>query len=382
MAKVKVLLAITRMSLGGAPRHVLSLASGLDRNRYEVWIATGHEDRGEGSLLEEARSSGVGLAVVPGLRRKPSPSDDLKALVWMYRFMTSERFHIVHTHTSKAGTLGRLAGRLAGVPVSVHTFHGNIFEGFFGSLSSSLFLLLERAMAKLTDRLVAVSSRNLSYFVSKRIAPRRKFRLIYNGVDPEMFSGRDKIMAKRALGLPNGPAVGTVAALVPVKGLDYFLEAARYVSLEVPEASFVVAGGGALEGALRRRAEDLGVEVRFLGPRKDVPLVLSALEVFVLPSLSEGMGLSIMEAMAAGLPVVATEVGGIPELVVDGETGVLVPPRDPEALARAILECIRERERAEEMGRKGRKRVRDLFTLARMIREHEILYEELLSCAT
>ena len=333
----KVLLVITRMSMGGAPRHVLSLASGLDGERYQVWIATGVEDRGEGSLLEEVRSSGVRLVLVPGLRRELSPSDDLKALIWMYRFMTSERFHIVHTHTSKAGILGRLAGRLAGVPVSVHTFHGNIFEGFFGSFASSLFLLLERAMAKLTDRFVAVSNRNLSYFVRRGIAPRGKFRLIYNGVDPGRFSGMDKLAAKEALGLPQGPVVGTVAALVPVKGLEYFLEAARSVSSEVPRTAFVIAGGGVLEETLRKMAKDLGLDVRFLGPRKDVPLVLSALDVFVLPSLSEGMGLSIMEAMAAGLPVVATEVGGVPELVVDGRTGILVPPKDPDALAEAIL---------------------------------------------
>lgn len=374
----KVLLVITRMSMGGAPRHVLSLASGLDGERYQVWIATGAEDRGEGSLLEEARSSGVRLVLVPGLRRELSPSDDLKALIWMYRFMTSERFHIVHTHTSKAGILGRLAGRLAGVPVSVHTFHGNIFEGFFGSFASSLFLLLERAMAKLTDRFVAVSRQNLSYFVRRGIAPRGKFRLIYNGVDPGRFSGTDKLAAKEALGLPQGPVVGTVAALVPVKGLEYFLEAARSVSSEVPRTAFVIAGGGVLEETLRKMAKDLGLDVRFLGPRKDVPLVLSALDVFVLPSLSEGMGLSIMEAMAAGLPVVATEVGGVPELVVDGSTGILVPPKDPDALAEAILECIREKGRAEEMGRRGRERVRASFPLSRMIREHEALYEELL----
>lgn len=374
---MKILQVITRMSLGGAPRHVLSLASGL-RDGYEVWIATGVEDRGEGSLIEEVRSSGVGLALVPGLRRRPSPAHDLRALVWMCRFMASGRFQIVHTHTSKAGILGRLAGRLAGVPVSVHTFHGNIFEGFFDPLPSSLFLLIERAMAKLTDRFVAVSSQNLSYFVARGIARRGKFRLIYNGVDPAAFSRVGKLEARRALGLPRGPVVGTVAALVPVKGLEYFLQAASSVSSELPEVTFVVAGGGVLEGKLRRRAEELGLDVRFLGLRKDVPFVLSALDLFVLPSLSEGMGLSIMEAMASGLPVVATYVGGIPELVVQGSTGILVPPRDPDALAGAILECIVQRERAEEMGRMGRERVLNHFTLSRMVGEHDALYRELL----
>ena len=378
MARVKVLLVITRMSLGGAPRHVLSLALGLNRDRYEVWIAAGPEDKGEGSLIEEAESSGVQLVLIPGLKRDLSPSNDLKAFFGIYRLMLSERFHIVHTHTSKAGVLGRLAGRLAGVPASVHTFHGNIFEGFFGPVASSLFLLLERAMAKFTDRFVAISRRNLSYFVRRGIAPWEKFRLIYNGVDLERFRPVDKGAARRALGLSQGPVVGTVAALVPVKGLEYLLEAAHIVRSEVPEVVLTIAGGGALEGTLRRRAKDLGVEVRFLGPRKDVSLVLSALDVFVLPSLSEGMGLSLMEAMAAGLPVVATEVGGVPELVVDGETGVLVPPGDPDALAGAILDCIGDREKAVEMGRRGKERVCALFSLPRMIQEHEALYEELL----
>jgi len=378
MARVKVLLVITRMSLGGAPRHVLSLALGLNRDRYEVWIAAGPEDKGEGSLIEEAESSGVQLVLIPGLKRDLSPSNDLKAFFGIYRLMLSERFHIVHTHTSKAGVLGRLAGRLAGVPASVHTFHGNIFEGFFGPVASSLFLLLERAMAKFTDRFVAISRRNLSYFVRRGIAPWEKFRLIYNGVDLERFRPVDKGAARRALGLSQGPVVGTVAALVPVKGLEYLLEAAHIVRSEVPEVVLTIAGGGALEGTLRRRAKDLGVEVRFLGPREDVSLVLSALDVFVLPSLSEGMGLSLMEAMAAGLPVVATEVGGVPELVVDGETGVLVPPGDPDALAGAILDCIGDREKAVEMGRRGKERVCALFSLPRMIQEHEALYEELL----
>lgn len=339
-------------------------------------LVTGVEAGPEGSLLERASQEPFRLVKLPSLVREISPLKDLWALWQLFRLM-GQGYDVVHTHTSKAGLLGRAAAALRGVPVVIHTPHGHVFHGYFSPRKERLFIWLERIFGWPSDSLVMLTSGDLKDHLDARIAPARKLVVVPSGVDLSHFSPEARDPAE--LGLPTDRLlVGTVLRLVPVKGIFDLLEAFQIVQRARPDAFLAIAGDGPLRQELSERAAQLGLtqDVRFLGHVDPVGPFLQMLDLFVLPSHNEGMGRAVVEAMACRLPVVVTRIGGLPDLVQEGENGFLVSPRDPQDLASGILRALADPEKRSRMGRAALNRAQ-LFSAQVMYDRLEALYREL-----
>ncbi len=386
--RISVIHIITRMDRGGSAHNTFLTALGHDRKRFRVGLVCG---RSVPLTAEEAArmkvdlkllsQAGVRVFEVPTLVREVRPILDAWAMLALWRLLRRERPGLVHTHTSKAGVVGRFAAWLARVPVVIHTPHGHIFYGYYGTVTSAIIRLLERLLAKITDRIVTLTDRGAQEHVQYKIAGAEKFATIHSGIDLIHFRSVqvNPAVKRKELGLPpEGPIIGTLGRLVPIKGQEWLLKAAPRVLAEFPQACFVIIGDGPMLGELRQLTSQLGIGLRvvFLGAREDVPECLAALDLFVLPSLNEGMGRALLEAMAVGCPVVATCVGGIPDIVADGATGLLVPPRDDRALAEAILTLLRDRSRRAAYGEAARRHVDGRFDVKTMVRSIEWLYDE------
>ena len=383
----KVVHIITRLDHGGSARETLQTVLGHDRCRFRVSIAFGRPGTtaDDAALLkadlQQLGQADVSVFQVPPLVREINPVLDAWATVALWRLLRRVRPEVVHTHTSKAGAVGRLAARLAGIPVVIHTPHGHIFYGYYGSVASAIIRLLERHLAKITDRIVTLTDRGAQEHVQYKIASPQKFVTIHGGNSLAQFRSLrvNATVKRKELGLPpEGPIIGTVGRLVPIKGHTWLLRAVPRVLAEFPQASVVLIGDGPLLGELKELADELGItpHVVFLGTRHDIPECLAVLDLFVLPSLNEGMGRALVEAMAVGSPVVATRVGGIPDVVADCTTGLLVPPRDDRALAEAILTLLRDRSRRAAYGEAARRYVDGRFDIETMVHNIERLYDE------
>jgi glycosyltransferase involved in cell wall biosynthesis len=376
-APVRVLHVITRLVHGGAQENTLLTVQRLDTSRYAATLASGPTFGSEGSL-ESSIPASLPFVRIPELVRDPHPAKDALALGRLYLLMRRHRFHIVHTHTTKAGLLGRLAARLAGVPIVIHTPHGHAFHGYIGEAGSGALKRVERWLARHTDRIVCLTEAERQDHIRLGIGPPEQFEVIHSGVDIERFKRTpgDGARKRHELGLPeHGPLVGCVARLVPVKGVDHLLEAVPGIRAAIPQAVVVFIGDGPLRPIMEARAAALGLNgaVVFLGLRKDVPDILPLFDVVVLPSLNEGMGRAAVEAMASGKPVVGSRVGGIQDLVADGQNGLLVPPGDPPALAGAVIRCLKDPASAAVMGSMG-KAAADGYSIETMIAKIEQLY--------
>ena len=379
--RIRILNVITRLEHGGAPIALLDTVERMDRARYEIHVATGRTEDPENEMIPYARSRGLRVMVIPSLVRDVRPWRDLVALFSLMRVIARGRYDIVHTHTSKAGFVGRVAARLCGVKGIVYSPHGTILEGYFGGATTRLFVASDRIAAGFTDRIVGLTRREVEQYLEAGIGRPDQYTFIYNGIDVDGFAARrvDRERKRTELGLPRDAYVGiTVGRLVPVKGQRYLIEAAARIGDRIPPLMILLAGDGPLRPELEQHAASMGVEdkVRFLGTRQDIPELLSCADVFVLPSLNEGLGLVLVEAMAMGVPCVATAVGGVPEVVADDVTGILVPPRDPRALADAVVRLADDPDRAREMGEQGRERAREMFSIQRTVARTEALYEE------
>ncbi|HSF30546.1 MAG TPA: glycosyltransferase family 4 protein [Candidatus Tectomicrobia bacterium] len=386
--KIKVLHVIARLNIGGAASHVILLTAGLDRGRFESLLVSGTENPGEGSMLDYALSHGVQPIVIPEIVGEFSLGPrELRAMVQLYRLMRQERPHVVHTHTAKAGFIGRLAARLARVPVVVHTFHGHVLHGYYGPLKTHLLRRMERGLAHLTDRVIAVSAQVKGDLVNYGVAASDKIQVIPLGLELEPFlhCAASRGAFRRELQLDGVERlVGIVGRIFPIKNHDLFLDAAALVGKEDPAVRFVIVGDGILRPAIERHARDLGLADRviFTGWRRDLPRIYADLDVLAVTSKNEGTPVSAIEAMAAGCPVVATRVGGLPDLIHEGQTGYLVAPGDAPAVAAAMLRLLRAPETARRMGQAARARVEDCFAVERLTRDTEQLYMELLGRAS
>ncbi len=331
--------------------------------------------------LISARGKGVKIVAVPSLMRRISPVNDIRALYDLVRIIQRERPDIVHTHTSKAGILGRLAAKIARVPYIVHTPHGHVFYGHFSRTLSLVFLWLERLFALFTDRLVALTEGEVQDYLDLSVYPPDRIIKIHSGIDLQkfQFAKISIIDKKRSLGIEtNGHTVGFVGWLLPIKGPMHLLQAMEYVWQEYDDTNLVFVGKGDLDVDLRSEALKLNENgrVRFLGWRDDIEEIMPVFDIFVLPSLNEGMGRVLVEAMAAGKPVIASRVGGIPDLVQHGKNGLLVPPGDEKALAACIRFLIENPEEAEIMGKSGREFCHQ-FSVEAMVEKIDHLYRDL-----
>jgi len=381
--RTRVLHVIARLNIGGPAPHAALLTERLDPARYDSRLVTGVEAPAEGNYLDLHGKATDGVTVLPSLGREIRGLGDVAAFLRLVGFIRRVRPHIVHTHTAKAGTLGRLAAWVVGVPVVVHTYHGHVFHGYFSPARTRLFLAVERWLARRTDRLVAVSETVRRELLALGIGSSERLCVIQYGFDLDPFLAADGLRGqlRAELDLPAGaPLVGIVARLVPVKAHEIFLEAAARLARAVPASRFLVVGDGERRQALEALAARLGVaeSIRFLGWRRDLARIYADLDLVVLTSRNEGSPFSLIEAMAAGRPVVATRVGGVPDLVEDGVTGCLVPSGDADALAAAMGALLGDPGRRQALGAAGRKRVASAFTAERLLGDVDRLYTELL----
>jgi glycosyltransferase involved in cell wall biosynthesis len=384
MSKIKVIEVITRLNIGGSASHVIFLTAGLDPDQFETTLITGKEGTYEGNMMDLATAKGIQPVVLPSLQRELNPRQDSIALRALCDFFRQERPDIVHTHTAKAGTLGRVAALLTGVPVVLHTFHGHTFYGYFGPLKTSTFLNIERVLARFTDRIIAVSESLRRELVEEyHVAAPQKLVAIPLGFELGEYLACESLRGelRRELAITDDTRlIGIIARLTPIKAPQLFLDVARRVRQERPDVQFLLVGGGEMRELLEGSARKMGLTgiVRFLGWRRDLPRLYADLDVVVLTSKNEGTPVSLIEAMASGVPVVSTNVGGVPDIVVDGVNGYLVPPGDEDALTVAILDLLNRPARASVMGQEGRRSVRLQYTVERLVNDMDNLYKELL----
>jgi glycosyltransferase involved in cell wall biosynthesis len=377
---------IARLNMGGPAHHAGILSGMLNPERYETLLLHGVVGSGEDSLEDSVRARGAKLHLVPGLRPELRPLDDVRALAHLVREVRRLRPDIVHTHTAKAGMLGRLAAVLAGRPRPkiVHTYHGHVLEGYFGPLRNGTYRFLERCLGRVSDRLVGVSSATAADLVRLGIADESKFRVIPVGLDLNPFLTAPAVAGeafRAEMGASADEVLLTfVGRLAPIKRVDVMLQAfAHAIRLGAP-ARLAIVGDGERRSELERMARELGISERvtFAGYRQDMPAVAAASDIAVLTSDNEGTPVSLIEAAAAGTPAVATSVGGVPD-VVTAETGLLLPARDVSRLGQAIAELAARADTRVEFGRHARAHVRQRFGAERLVADMDCLYRELMA---
>ena len=379
----RIVHVITRLVRGGAARVAVDLAV-AGRGWYGACeVLHGAEEPPDSALARELAAAGVATRAVPELVRDPSPVRDLAALSALTRSFRENPPDLVHAHTSKAGVLAVLAASRARVRAIVFAPHGNVFPEAGGvpgvppaGLRRRVMMLGMRLAGSRACRVIALSEADRTRMIELRLAPPDRLTVIANGL---RLPSLDAIVppGTRRTGVP---VIGMIARMTAEKGHSVLLRAAARLRGEFPSLTVRLVGGGPLETPLRAEAAGLGVgnAVEFPGFRDDLPPLLAEMDVVAVPSIYEGFGLTIVEAMGMARPVVASRVGGIPEVVAEGETGLLVPPGDPPALAAALATILRDPPRAQAMGEAGRRRAERLFSLEIMLGRCRNLYDELL----
>jgi len=360
---------ITRLSLGGSARNTIDSAAAAVGAGYRTILATGTSGA-EMDVTAAADEAGCEVVVIPSYRRQVSPFWDLRALFQTMSLIRRERVQIVHTHTSKAGFIGRLAAYLSRAPAIIHTPHGNIFHDYYGPTLTRCFIALERFAARLADRIVVLTDRGAEEHLARGIGRPHQYVTIPSGVDIQALRGQapTREQARKLLGWEHDALyLLGIGRFVPVKGFDIAVRAMPHIVEAIPQVRLCLLGDGPEQPILERAARELGVADRLtcVGASERVGPYISAADVLVAPSRNEGMGRAIVEAMSLGLPVVATRVGGIPNVVADGGSGYLTPSDDPQALARAIVELLRSPTQRVAFGERGKTRA-EQFSLERM----------------
>ncbi len=388
MGKAVVIHIITKMELGGAQQNTLHTVTHLDDSRFVAYLVAGEG----GELFDEARRTCKNMYTVRDLVREIRPLKDVRALFSLASVLRSiKKRHgasascIVHTHSSKAGILGRWAARAAGIPIVVHSFHGFGFHPYQPAPVRWFYIFLERITALVTTRFIAVSQANRDRAVRLGICRYENSVLIRSGIDIERYrcSEPSRAETRRELNIPaEAPVVIMISCLKLQKAPVDFVRAARIVAERIPAAQFLLVGDGRLRTAVEAEVEQSGLTSCFhlCGWRRDIPRLIHAADIMVLTSLWEGLPRAVLQAMAAGVPVVATAVDGTPEAVRDGVSGFAVPPRDVQAFADRVVFLVQHPETAQEMGRRGSERVAE-FDIRRMVSAQEQLYRELSAAA-
>jgi len=383
-----VLRVIARLNMGGPALHVAYLSAGLRDRGYETTLVAGTLARGEGSMAYVTEELGVSVLALPELSREISLPRDLKAALRLARLIRDLRPHILHTHTAKAGAVGRIAALLAGrarPPIVVHTFHGHVLRGYFDPVRATLFRLLERWLAATTTALVAVSPEVRDDLVALRVAPPERFAVIRLGIElaQRVEAGADgRAQARRMLGIPPQRfTVGWIGRMTGVKRADDVLAAFKLLRDRGVDACLCLVGDGPDREWVEKRAHELGIvrHCLFLGYQDEVAPFYAAFDALLLPSGNEGTPVSAIEALAAARPVVATRVGGVPDVVRDGEDGFLVQPGDVAALADRLATLAADPALRARMGAAGKERVLARYGVDRLLDDVDRLYRSLLA---
>ena len=386
-AAIKVLRVIARLNVGGPALHVAYLTAGLAERGYDTTLVAGSLAFGEESMAAVAHARGVQVESLDELSREVSLFHDARATLRLARLIRSERPAILHTHTAKAGAVGRVAALLSGdarPPVIVHTFHGHVLRGYFNPVTTLFFRTLERWLARISTTLIAVSPEVRDDLVRLGVAPASKFEVIRLGVELEERVTRERptrAETRRLLGVgENAFVVGWVGRMTAVKRTEDVVRTLhRLVEREV-DAYMCFVGDGPDRGEAERVAHELGVARRclFLGYQDDVARFYEAVDAVVLPSANEGTPVTVIEALAARRPAVATRVGGLPDVVDEGVDGFLVDVGDVDGLAERLAELATDSERRARMGDEGRRRVVERYGVERLVDDIDALYRRLL----
>jgi glycosyltransferase involved in cell wall biosynthesis len=387
----RVLRVITRLNIGGPSIQAVTLSERLRERGYDTRLVHGSLDRGEGDM-RYLLSTATRVQQLAALRRPIAPLHDLWALGRMLDILRDWRPHIVHTHMAKAGTVARLAtaiynrttGRDRPARV-VHTYHGHVLEGYFSPSKNTVFVGIERQLARVTDRIVAISPAiRRELLEDHRIGRGEQYRVVPLGFDLSPLAAIDDASrrhARAALGLnESAHVVTTIGRLTAIKEHALFIETAALVAGRDPSAVFLIAGDGELRSELEALARARGLESRlhFLGWRRDLATVYGASDVFLLTSRNEGTPVALIESLAAGVPGVSTEVGGVRDVIDSSAVGLLAPSGDAHALAGHVVALLGDRDRRRRMGAAGREAVVTRYGVERLVADIDALYRELL----
>jgi glycosyltransferase involved in cell wall biosynthesis len=386
LQRIRIVQVITRLIKGGAQKICLDLAESLPKDQYEVHLVSGPETGPEGSLWEKANQlKGISITVIPELVRSASLFKDSIALIKLYQFFRLVSPKIVHCHTSKAGFLGCLSARLANVPVVVFSPYGHLFAedaqipGVSGNwLRLKLFYFLSRLAGICADKIIAQNQKDKDDQIKLKLAPPQKYEVIYNSIELTNIPN-----SKFQIPNPQShyPLLATIGRLSPEKGQKYLLEAIKLLKTTFPSVYLSVIGDGPLREELEDITEKLDIQdnVQFLGLSDNPRSLLKDIDIFVLPSLYESFGIVLLEAMAEKKPVIASKTSGIPDVVIDRKTGILVEPASADAIADAIIKLVKDKELAKKMGQAGYERLTSLFLKERMLNSFDALYKKLLT---
>jgi glycosyltransferase involved in cell wall biosynthesis len=383
--KAHVMQVLTRMPVGGITHQVLMMCEQLHKLGYEVHLAAGRPGPREGDCRGEAVNRGFTLHEISHLGNDEGPIGNMLACLELYRLFRRQRPALVHLHMFKARVLGAFAARLAGVPVVLETLHGDIFDGYYGKLRTTIILLAERMTGWVfTHRVVVPTEGGRAQVIRFRVAPAKKMVVQHVGFDAEPFTRLDEFKGRlrSTLGIGSeSTLVGTIARLVPIKRVGDFLEAAALLlkNDRNGQMKFVIVGDGPMRNELEQRAKVLGLNGTcwFLGRIDDAGSFYADTDIVVLSSLREGIPIALLEAMASGKAIVATEVGGVPEIVTDGESALLVPSRNPERLAEAIETFAADGDMRVRYGQEARRRAGE-FNVKSLKESLHGLYQKLL----
>lgn len=343
---IRIMNVIARLNIGGPAVAVTLLTERMGAPDFESVLVCGSIEPGEGDMTYYALQKGIEPIVIPELGRSLNPIRDLRTLWKMYQLIRMWKPDVVHTHAAKAGFVGRVAARMAGVPVIIHTFHGHVFRGYFSPSKTRFFLMLERLTARMSDTIITLSDglrRELAE--DYRITRKGRITVLPLGLDLESF----RMTARKSGGFrekwkvaTDAPLIGLVGRLTPIKNHRLFVEAAAEVLKQRPNARFAIVGDGELREEIEGLVDRIGLReaMIFTGWERDLPPVYSDLDVLVISSINEGTPVTVIEGLAAGCPVVATAVGGVPDLLDQGELGRLVEEQSATALGTAILETL------------------------------------------
>ena len=366
--KIKVIHLVEELAIGGLEKILTSIVLSLDKKKYNVSVWCLREG---GFFANKLIKEGIDVKILNILTSR-NPLSIYK----LYKLLKSHKFDIIHTHAYSAGTIGRISAFLAGVPVIISHNH-SVYDYY-----NRYYHFVEWLLSLITDRIICISDIVNKFANETQRINAGKLVTIYNGIDSVYsVAGKETSRLRKELGIPhNHTVISTISHMEEHKGLAYLLESASLLLESRSDIHFLLVGEGTLKEELKKLSIDLKIEknVIFAGERSDIPEILSLTDIFVLPSLREGLGLAILEAMACGKPVIATNVGGIPEIVKDGVSGILVSPKNAEALHSAMNELLEDREKLKRMGHNGKRVCNESFDSKTMIRKVEDLYDSLL----
>jgi glycosyltransferase involved in cell wall biosynthesis len=383
MAKIKVLHIITRLIVGGAQENTMYTADLLDKNRYQIDVISGPQTGSEGSLIDELLARNIQLRILPYLVREINPIKDLITIVEILKHIRRNQYSIIHTHSSKAGILGRIAAYLAGATLIVHTVHGWSFHDHMPRFTRRIYIFLEQVTARISDALIVVSNRDADQGKKYNIMPSGEYHLIRSAIPQDEFyeCSLDRHLVRSDLGIPeDAPVLGNVGRFSVQKNPLEWVKVAALVKQAVPNCFFLLVGDGPLRSQVDSLLQESGLlqYTIMTGLRRDIPQLLSAMDVFLLTSLWEGLPRVIPEAMLVGVPVVSSSVDGSAEIILDGITGYTCQPGDIHSFANRCIELLIDSEKRNRISKAARCYASQTYDLKHMVTQIDQLYMDLL----